>query len=95
MRTSKYLSPGVTLAPCKSSNIAQLGHHNDTLYVQFATGGLFSYADFPLREYELMQKADSIGSYFAKNVRPKYKATDLRRMDEEQLRAFLNRKPTP
>lgn len=89
--SNEFLPPGVELQPVKSSNIAKLGHHNNTLYVQFATGGLFSYADFPTQEYELLMKAGSLGSHFAKHVRPKYKATDLRKLTPEQMAERLRR----
>lgn len=93
--SNEFLPPGVTLTPVKSSNIAKLGHHDNTLYVQFATGGLFSYADFPQAEYDALTGAGSIGAHFAKNVRPKYKATDLRKLTPEQLRTRLSRSDTP
>ena len=89
--SKQFLPPGVTLKPVKSSNLAQLGYHNNTLYVQFATGGLFSYADVTQEVYDSLMMADSIGSHFSKFIKPKFVATDLRKLTPEQMRERLNR----
>lgn len=77
----------------KSSNIAQLGYDPATqeLRVQFAKGGLFSYAAVPRDRYEELRAAPSIGAYFAYKIRPHFKSTDLRAMSPDAARAFLNK----
>lgn len=68
---------GVELKPVKSSNIARLGWHDGVLHVEFSNGGLFSYAGVTEAAYNELQKAKSIGSHFAKHIRPKHKGTKL------------------
>jgi hypothetical protein len=67
------------MLPVKSSNISELGWNPETgeLHVRFASGGLFSYADVPQADYEALRTAKSVGSHFARAIRPKFKATAL------------------
>lgn len=67
----------ISLTPVKSSNISKLGWNDGVLHVEFSNGGLFSYAGVTSQMYEELMKAGSIGSHFAKHVRPKYKGTKL------------------
>lgn len=57
--------------PVKSSQIKEIGHDpaNNTLAVRFNTGALYHYADFDAKKFEAFRTAESIGSYFGKNVK--------------------------
>lgn len=68
---------GIALTPVKSSNIAKLGWNDGVLHVEFSNGGLFSYAGVSNQLYNELLGAKSIGSHFAKHVRPKFKGTKL------------------
>jgi hypothetical protein len=59
----------------ESSNIAEVGYDQETqtLQVQFKNGGVFNYMGVPAREVVNLHGAESIGSYFHKNIRAKYK----------------------
>jgi len=77
--------PPVMLAQ-KSSNIKAIGYDEDALelYVQFYTSGLtYIYSDVKPEQYEALLKADSIGSYFAKHIRPKHPA---RKLDDDKTK---------
>lgn len=57
----------------KSSNINSIGYDEltKTLEVEFSNNGIYQYKEVPKEVYEGFSKAESIGSYFAKNVRTK------------------------
>lgn len=61
--------------PVSSSSIASVGYERETatLEVEFADGGLYQYFDVPEHEYEALVGADSIGSYFANQVKGVYR----------------------
>lgn len=67
----------IPLTPVKSSNISKLGWADGTLHVEFANGGLFSYAGVTNDVYQLLLNAPSIGTHFGKYIRPKFKGTKL------------------
>jgi hypothetical protein len=64
----------VTRTPVKSSNLKSVGYDEktSTLEVEFATGTVFQYADVPKKVFGAMMTADSVGSFFANNVRQAY-----------------------
>lgn len=55
----------------ESSNIAEIGYNEEKqkLYIQFKEGGLYSYHPVTPKQWKEMQKAESKGSYFWKNIR--------------------------
>ncbi len=61
-----------TLTPVKSSNIDAIGFGNDGLFVRFKGGSLYRYPAAPKSLYENMLKAESVGSFFASNIRGTY-----------------------
>lgn len=65
--------------PVKSSNIAAIGYDSTskTLEVEFKTGTAYSYSGVPSSIARAFRKAQSIGGYFAKNIKPKYASTKL------------------
>lgn len=62
------------MTPVKSSNIAAIGHDAETgkLHVQFKSGGTWVYDDVPAETHAAMTNADSVGSYFHKNIKGKF-----------------------
>ena len=54
-----------------SSNIAKAGY-SDTLYLLFNSGVAYKYENVPKAQYLALIKADSVGSYFHKNIRGVY-----------------------
>jgi len=74
---SKKIS--ISMSDIKSSNIKCMGYSEKTqqLRVHFTNGGLFQYKDVPVDVYNEMMKADSIGSYFSKNIRTTFTCVKL------------------
>lgn len=67
----------INMNPVTSSNIAAVGFQpgaegTGTLAVQFSSGTTYHYDDVPNEVAEGLQKADSVGSFFAKHVRSKF-----------------------
>ena len=54
-----------------SSNIAKAGY-SDTLYLLFNSGVAYKYENVPKALYQALIKADSVGSFFHKNIRNSY-----------------------
>ena len=61
------------------STIGQVSYDGDkkALTVVFDKGGTFEYADVPQATYDDLQKAESKGEFFNKNVRGKFKVKKL------------------
>ncbi len=55
-----------------SSNIASIGYEDNTLYIQFNSGGLYSYCNVPLSVYNSLMSADSKGKYFHAHIKDYY-----------------------
>jgi len=57
--------------PVRSSNIKSVGYDAQALVleVEFSSGTVYQYAGVPASIYDEMMASDSIGSYFARNVR--------------------------
>lgn len=62
----------IPLSPVKSSNISAVGYENGTLAVKFSSGTVYHYSDVPANVYAELLAAESIGRYFAANIRNKY-----------------------
>lgn len=58
--------------PVKSTNIAALAHHDGALFVKFNSGAVWKYAGVTPEAYQEMLTAPSIGSHFARFVKPKH-----------------------
>lgn len=63
----------------RSTNIHSIGYDDttNTLKVFFKKGGEYHYQEVPKQIHDDLMKAESIGSYFAKNVRNVYKFTKI------------------
>lgn len=68
-----------TRTPVASSNLASVGYDADdeTLEIEFHSGGVYRYADVPQAVYQELLSAQSHGSYFHENIRGEY---DYRRI---------------
>lgn len=58
-----------------SSQISYIGYDEDdeVLHVVFPNRAHYEYYDVPKSVYEELRSADSVGSYFSKNIKNKYK----------------------
>lgn len=67
----------IALAPVVSSQIAGIGHcaETNTLAVQFTgkngPGSLYHYANFTAEQFAAFRGAESVGSHFIKQIKPK------------------------
>lgn len=79
MSTENKEQKQIAMAAVKSSQIAAIGHDpiTNTLAIQFAPrkdgtpGSVYHYENFTANDFADFQKAESIGSYFGKNIKPK------------------------
>lgn len=55
-----------------SSNISSIGYENNTLYIRFNKGGLYSYSGVPYTVYTSLMSAPSHGKYFAAHIKNTY-----------------------
>jgi hypothetical protein len=63
------------LTPVQSSNIAAVGYDQDQkiLFIQFkGKETIYEHRGVPFDTYELMMSADSIGSFYARNIKKNY-----------------------
>jgi len=69
------------LQPVESSNISEIGFDQDTeeLYVRFKSGKVYKYTNVPFSIYTALMEADSIGSFFHKEIRT---AFDYQQLEE-------------
>lgn len=65
--------------PVSSSNIAAIGHDEDSqiLEVEFMNGSVYAYSGVPVGEFESFLTAESKGKYFHANIRDRYPVTKL------------------
>lgn len=56
----------------RSSNVESLGWIDDTLFVKFKSGGLYTYLSVPHTELEEALKAESVGRYVTGVIKNKY-----------------------
>lgn len=66
-----------TRTPVASSSIRSVGYDEETLEIEFQSGGIYRYADVPRDTYEGLLGARSHGSYFHEHIRGQY---DYRRI---------------
>lgn len=67
----------ITLSAVKSSQIESIGHEGNTLAVKFKSGGTYHYHDVSADQFAAIKKAESIGSFLHKHIKPKHKFTKL------------------
>lgn len=63
-----------------SSNIRSVGYDGEsrTLEIEFHTGGIYQYFDVPESVYKSLMSASSLGSYFYRYIRDRYRWTKIR-----------------
>lgn len=61
----------MTLIPVTSSQISQIGHdpRTNTLVVVFKNGSRYKYANVTTQLFEQLRDAESVGSFFSKNIK--------------------------
>ena len=64
----------------ESSNIASVGYDqlDGIMEIEFNSGAIYQYENVPIRVYDVMMKADSVGKYFNAHIKSKY---SYRRVD--------------
>ena len=63
-----------------STSVRSTGYDPQSLIleVEYASGRIYDYENVPIEVVEAMCKAESIGSFLAKNVKFKYEYTEVR-----------------
>ena len=63
-----------TMEPVTSGQISKIGYHPDsqTAVIQFANGRVYQYSGVPQEMYDNMKNAESVGSFFAQNIKGRY-----------------------
>ena len=61
--------------PVSSSNLRSVGYDSDKLIleIEFHESGIYQYSGVPERVYRGLLSAKSIGSFFHKNIKDKYR----------------------
>lgn len=54
------------------SDIKSIGYENNTLEIEFHSGGIYQYFDVPQEVYIELMNAESHGKYFHRNIKDKY-----------------------
>ena len=62
----------MTMTPVSSSNIDSIGYENETLFISFNSGGLYTYSGVPESVYRGLMSASSHGQYFHQNIKNVY-----------------------
>ena len=59
----------------ESSAVHSVGYdpRTRTLEVEYAGGGVYRYLGVPLRAYELLLRAESVGAYVNRRIKPYYR----------------------
>jgi hypothetical protein len=66
------------MIPVTSSNLKAVAYKDNTLYVQFKGGKTFSYEGVSEEACNEFIKSASVGSFFARNIRKSFKATEVK-----------------
>ncbi len=69
----------VKMQKVKSSQISEIGYDvsNEILYVTFSSGSKYMYKEVSIDTWEGLEKAESVGSYFNRNIRNIYEYQKL------------------
>jgi hypothetical protein len=67
--------------PVESRAVKAVGYRADAqqLYIQFHSGEMYRYFEFPLQKYEDFLAADSKGGYFSQHIRNRFRYERIRR----------------
>ncbi len=66
--------------PVESSVIVAVGYDDSAsiLEVVFRTGRTYRYFRVPASEYDALVNAESVGAYFNREIRPRYKGVEVK-----------------
>ena len=66
-------------APLESSVLTAVAYSHDehSLYLEFRSGAIYRYFDFPLHQYDEFLAADSKGRYFSLHIRDRYRCQQV------------------
>jgi hypothetical protein len=67
-----YAIYAIPMLPVTSSQIKSIGFKDNTLYVEFNKGDVYSYKDVPDGLFVNLRFAESVGKFFASEVKGKY-----------------------
>ena len=76
MNTETKQATAIEMIPCKSSQIAAIGHdpETNTLAIQFpaktGTGSVYHYQNFTAEDFAAFSAAESKGAHFGKHIKP-------------------------
>jgi hypothetical protein len=62
----------IPMLPVKSSQINSVGWQSGTLFIEFNKGTVYSYDRVPESFFEALKKAESVGKYFAAQIKGKF-----------------------
>jgi len=66
----------ITRTPVQSSSIASIGYSPDsTLEIEFHRGTVYRYFAVPQCVYDALWRAESMGAYFNRSVKPHFRYT--------------------
>ena len=62
----------IPLSPVVSSQVSGIGYDagTKTLAVSFNSGSTYHYHDVPVEKFEAIAKAESVGQYLGKHIKP-------------------------
>lgn len=63
--------------PVKSSNIKSVGFDNNTLEIEFHSGGIYQYFDVPTEVYHLFMNSSSKGRYFDQFIKNRFRWIEI------------------
>lgn len=68
-----------TLSPCESTAISAYGYDDSehTLYLTFKSGNTYAYAGVPPDVFSGLASAESIGRYYAANIKGRHEAVPI------------------
>jgi hypothetical protein len=63
----------------RSGSIASVGYdaRSKTLEIEFRSGGVYRYSGVPERRYAALMRAQPIGGYFVREIKPWYACTKV------------------
>jgi hypothetical protein len=66
--------------PLESSVLTAVAYSHDdhSLYLEFRSGAIYCYFDFPLYQYDEFLAAESKGRYFSADIRDRYRCQRVR-----------------
>jgi hypothetical protein len=72
-----YGEANMERASIVSSNIDEIGFRDNTLFIRFHSGVVYSYADCGYHIYDALKKAESAGKFFHRWIKGKFQCTRL------------------